>query len=109
MLEVLFSSEKAMEVWDKYSACLIINGQGLQDRLLEKIFYLIPELKVSWGKIFKTFENTSSVWASYLTKTTWRFATNFWELHHFEKFCSDLLALWIFAILKNQHIFNKWK
>lgn len=100
MWEVLFSSEKGMEVWDK---------QGVQDKLLEKIFCLILESKVSWGKIFKTFENTSLVWASYLTKTTWSFATNFWEPHYFEKFGSDLLSLWIFAILKNWYIFNKWK
>lgn len=53
-LEVLFWAEKGMELWDKYSVCLVINGWGVPDRLSESssVYPGVEGLRNSWKSIF---------------------------------------------------------
>lgn len=90
-----------MELWAKYSTYPIINEQAAQDRFLEKISYLILNLEVSWGKVFKTFANTLSL--GLISHQTHQ---KFFPLEiTFQSFVQTY-CLWTFAILNNYHSIN---
>lgn len=103
MLEVLFWAEKGMEVWAKYSASLITNGQGVQDRLLKNTFSLILALNIAqssfqnlWKDIFREgrfFRQTHQefCWSGSVSKVLFKFTV-------FVNFCHSKKLL-----------FNKWK